>query len=394
MMNFSLITQRVKEGASIVNSVPGMLAFIAKQTDDRVLKECRAQAKAVLTYLATHGKDRSVEEYNAAAKVLAKSEHRLGEVLAVTVNHQGGRPKKNSDIVSEFQSGKIPAGIHPRQSSRAQLRAKIEWPKISDGIDLATEQNERVKLSRLLDQLVMELKLRDRQAKAKAGAEIESDLIVTGDFNDVLPTLPDESVDLIFTDPPYDKESIALYGQLAEHAARILKPGGSLFAYVGHYAIDEVITQMKTQLRFWWPCAVKHSVAAARLPGFAVFVHWKPLVWFVKGMRRDKGMVADFVESEFEGKSDHDWQQGTKEAAYYIQRLTVEGEMVLDPMCGAGTTCLAALKLGRRCLGIEIVADRAAVAKTRIHQLRAWVEMGCPDFETQLQNGRGENGNK
>lgn len=38
------------------------------------------------------------------------------------------------------------------------------------------------------------------------------------------------SVDLIFTDPPYEKKSLHLYGDLAQCAARWLKPGGLLMA--------------------------------------------------------------------------------------------------------------------------------------------------------------------
>src|SRR5437762_10705349 len=40
--------------------------------------------------------------------------------------------------------------------------------------------------------------------------------------------LPDASVDLIFTDPPYDRDSVPLYGDMANIAARVLRPGGSL----------------------------------------------------------------------------------------------------------------------------------------------------------------------
>ncbi|KKL23965.1 hypothetical protein LCGC14_2420110, partial [marine sediment metagenome] len=49
--------------------------------------------------------------------------------------------------------------------------------------------------------------------------------LLTGDFREVL-ALPKNSVDFIFTDPPYDEESIPLYGDLAKLGARVLKPGG------------------------------------------------------------------------------------------------------------------------------------------------------------------------
>ena len=46
--------------------------------------------------------------------------------------------------------------------------------------------------------------------------------------------IPDNSIDLLFTDPLYDREHIPLYANLAEVADRVLKDGGSLVTYIGH----------------------------------------------------------------------------------------------------------------------------------------------------------------
>lgn len=45
--------------------------------------------------------------------------------------------------------------------------------------------------------------------------------------------LADESVDLIFTDPPYARKSLYLYEQLAAESMRLLKPGGFVLAMTG-----------------------------------------------------------------------------------------------------------------------------------------------------------------
>ena len=45
----------------------------------------------------------------------------------------------------------------------------------------------------------------------------------------------------IFTDPPYGKEYLPLYEELAKLAVRVLKPGGSLVFLIGHIILDEVI---------------------------------------------------------------------------------------------------------------------------------------------------------
>ncbi len=48
------------------------------------------------------------------------------------------------------------------------------------------------------------------------------------------------SIDLIFTDPPYNQESVPLYGDLAKLAQRVLKPGGSLITFIGQAALFDV----------------------------------------------------------------------------------------------------------------------------------------------------------
>jgi hypothetical protein len=86
---------------------------------------------------------------NAAVKVKALVEHRLGEVLAETVKHEGGRPEKNCDTVSQL----IPEEITRKQSSRAQQLAKIPWEDIERGIEVRTQANERASQSRITKEL-------------------------------------------------------------------------------------------------------------------------------------------------------------------------------------------------------------------------------------------------
>jgi DNA modification methylase len=49
-----------------------------------------------------------------------------------------------------------------------------------------------------------------------------------------------------------------------------------------------------------------------------------------------------------------------------IQLFTFEGDVVLDPFCGSGTTCLAAIKTGRHYIGYDIKLDYVKLAEDRI----------------------------
>ena len=190
--------------------------------------------------------------------------------------------------------------------------------------------------------------------------------VLIGDFRDLSEDIPDNSIDMIFTDPPYDEGSIPLYEDLASVAARVLKPGGSLLAYCGQYALDKILPSMGRHLRFWWVCCIKHGGGYSSLTGKKTYVCWKPMIWFVKEYNGAEEFVFDLVESEPPTKMAHDWEQSTKEAEYFIDKLTKPGDTILDPFCGSGTTCVAAQKLGRKSIAFEIDETTAKIASKRI----------------------------
>jgi len=49
-----------------------------------------------------------------------------------------------------------------------------------------------------------------------------------------------------------------------------------------------------------------------------------------------------------------------------IHLYSYAGDVVLDPFCGSGTTCLAAQRLGRRWVGYEINEEYCALARRRV----------------------------
>lgn len=176
--------------------------------------------------------------------------------------------------------------------------------------------------------------------------------------------IADESVDLVFTDPPYDKDSAKLYGKAARVAARILKPGGSFVAYSGQKYLPDVYGWInQPALRYWWTFADLHAGGNQMLQKLGVRCGWKPIVWYVKGTRGDVSEVLLDIVTGAREKDHHDWQQAEAEAAYFIEKLTFPGGLVVDFFLGGGTTKIAADNLGRRFIGFEIdpaTAERAA----------------------------------
>ena len=191
-----------------------------------------------------------------------------------------------------------------------------------------------------------------------------------GDFRSTNGNLAENSVDLIFTDPPYAKEHIGLYEDLSLFASKVLKPGGSCLAYAGHYFLPQVLAAMSTHLNYWWTIAVTFNVHRA-IQKRGIYVEWKPILWFVKGSRPiETDFVLDSVQSEKPElkKVLHPWEQSPVEAKYYIHYLSPVGGLVCDPMMGTGTTAISALNCGRRFIGFEIDPETHSMARLRLNK--------------------------
>jgi 16S rRNA G966 N2-methylase RsmD len=184
-------------------------------------------------------------------------------------------------------------------------------------------------------------------------------------------SIPDNSVDIIFTDPPDNKEWVPNYEPLGLLAFRVLREGGSLLMTVGHYALPQVLDYIKNSgLNYWWILAIKHDGVSKPLRHQQVYVMWRPLLWFVKGSRlRTSGSIKDLIESQPSDKGVYRWDHSTVEAEHLISKLTRENDVVLDPLMGAGTTGIAALNLKRQFVGIEIDDDTFQIAEAKIRLL-------------------------
>lgn len=80
-----------------------------------------------------------------------------------------------------------------------------------------------------------------------------------------------------------------------------------------------------------------------------------------KGSMREKGLQP--------GRNTHPTVKPIKLMAYLITMCSREGDLILDPFCGSGTTCLAAHLLKRRSIGIEKEPEYIKIAQARLRQL-------------------------
>lgn len=299
--------------------------------------ELRRRLTAYERYVSDKKARRSIEAESRRTEVL------IGQLLGPAVM---GRPESE---------------VLPRNTLDLNNRHKHEFRELAAHVPIVEDRiaagvTARAKILTAIERA----KLADR------GADIDESATRVGDFRVVLADVPDESVDMIFTDPPYEKSAIDLYGDLAEFGARVLKPGGSLLAYCGQYALPQILVDMDGYLRYWWMCACVHDGGNYKsLPGIKTYVLWKPIVWFVKGTNGTDEFVHDAVLRPTPDKTSHDWAQSLAEPLHYIEKLCPPGGLVCDPFAGGGTTQVAALQLGRRFIGAELSATQEAIATGR-----------------------------
>jgi len=215
---------------------------------------------------------------------------------------------------------------------------------------------------------------RDKKAAARAAEETYLSEYVVGeaqikhiDFRNL--TVPEASVPLIFTDPPYPGEYLHLWKDLGKWAADALKPGGVLVAYSGQWHLLQVMSSLSEHLDYLWLGSQALPGPSNNLHTIQVTNRWKPILFF--GRREEKptlSWISDLVQSERYEKCTHEWQQSVGPAKYYIERLTKPGDLVVDPFVGGGSFAIAAIEARRSFLGCEINEDSYKRATLRIKE--------------------------
>jgi DNA modification methylase len=278
----------------------------------------------------------------------------------------------NNNIASDTEglprrpSGKVRERLAKKYHVSTKTISKIKQIKeaTKNDTEIAKLWQEALQKKRSIDSVYRRLKEKEARANVKPIIEegkvkvedLANVTIIHGDFREVLKSIPDNSIDLIFTDPPYDKASIPLLRDLALLASRLLKPSGFIAVMYGQNYLPELFDAFKVNnLRYYWLIVLHMPESKEKFFTKHVRIHWKPIVIFQKEPFVDVGKdFDDFISEPKPNKDTHEWKQDLESAIHVISSFSnKENDIVLDPMTGTGTTIEASLMLKRRCIAVE-----------------------------------------
>ncbi|MDR2139199.1 MAG: site-specific DNA-methyltransferase [Tannerella sp.] len=281
--------------------------------------------------------------------------------------------------------------------------------------------------------------------------------ILLGDCRVLLKELPDNSVDLIFTSPPYADQRKNTYGGISpdkyvqwflpvsKELLRVLKPAGTFVLNIKEKVVDgerstyvmELVLEMRKQGWLWteefiwhkkncypgkWPnrfrdawerllqfnrqktfamyqdevMVPKGDWARGRLKNLSetdqIRDHSKVGSGFGKNISnwldREKVYPTNVLHLATEcGNKNHSaaFPQGLPE--WFIRLFTKEGDTVLDPFMGSGTTNIVAQRMNRNSIGIDISPEYCSMVKKQIESAKLILFANTGKYDTVENTG-------
>lgn len=297
----------------------------------------------------------TIEQKNEIDAAIYKAEIQIGRILKELEKGKTG-PKLPDQVAgnSLYTSTIKKYKISERRAQKLQELAGIEFAEVD--LIKQSANNEGTKFTKVslvntLSKKTIKANIIKRESKQRKIKIADMD-IRTGDFKKVLDDV--KNIDAIITDPPYPKEFIQCWTDLAIYAKEHLKDDGFLVAYSGQYNLDEVMRRLGEHLTYVWTFCLYHSGKKQLVNGVNIMCGWKPILVYSKGKKKMRYSAYDIVVSEDREKHSHEWQQSESGVASLIDIFSKPGDLIVDPFSGSGTFVKVAIDNGRRGIGAEI----------------------------------------
>lgn len=203
---------------------------------------------------------------------------------------------------------------------------------------------------------------------------LETNKIYCGDCLELMKQIPDKSIDLVLTDPPYGKGCSKGTGGYGDSKTRKYKdvwdkntPSDEVFEEIFRISEKQIIfggNYFKLPLSNCWFVWDKKGDVEFNNPFGDCELIWTNFKKVVKKYTfKQQGFVRESKDIVV-----HPTQKPTELIKKIILDWTEDNSLILDPFLGSGTTAVACKELGRRYIGIEINPEYCKIAEERLRQ--------------------------
>lgn len=244
--------------------------------------------------------------------------------------------------------------------------------------------------------------------------------IVEGNAINLFKSLPDESIDLIIADPPYNlgkdygnnhdlrgfDEYLGFSKEWLSEAHRVLKSDGTIYVFMGFrfisYLYDILDVKLKMFFNSWITWYYTQGIGKKR--GFSprhddilMFSKGKEFKFNLDDIRipqkyyrsrnnmrgANPGNVWEFSHVHYcnENRQAHPTQKPEGLIERMVLASSNEGDTVLDPFAGTGTTLRVCQQLNRKCIGFELNPEYISIIKERTNNPFAGFDSIDPRME-------------
>jgi hypothetical protein len=230
----------------------------------------------------------------------------------------------------------------------------------------------------------------EKKRKKSAADTPALNVLYLEDCEQLTKRMEPESIDLIFTDPPYVTEPIdddgvtqweRAYVALHLIASKVLKPSGFLITYAPQAHLQDImeilaygssrkimVNESGGTLDYFWIIPSLNGGATCKAHKWNALCLHKPILVYQKApFKSPSKCFADVIRGKKQ-KSYHAWQQSVHDVLGILSRFMEPGQVVYDPYACTATTLIAGQLLGMQYIGAEIDPKSHAIGVRELQQ--------------------------
>ena len=210
--------------------------------------------------------------------------------------------------------------------------------------------------------------------------------LMQGDCLKMMKLIPDGSVDMVLTDPPYgmsfqsnyrgskynkiiNDSSLSWVDDFVSEIYRVARDNTAHYVFCSFHHIDifKVALEKKFKVKniLVWE---KNNTSMGDLKG-----DFAPKVEFIFLLHKGRCLIRgkrdpNIFKFARTGNKNHPTEKPVDMTKYLLSKFSDKGQVILDPFMGSGTTGVACKNLGRDFIGIELDEGYFEVARKRINE--------------------------